>query len=105
MSVTLILGELTHLKEHLDLIDLSLSLFKVFLLLLGNDHIRNGDGDRSDRRIVVAHCLKVVKYNGSLRCAVALDALIDDLAQSALTGEGNDLILKRVLQYLVDLCL
>ena len=48
---------------------------------IGDDHVKEADGDAGKRAVVVAHGFDVVEHIGAGRQAVAVDAAVDNLAE------------------------
>ena len=77
--------------ERFVLVDLLLSRVDDLLLVLGHDHVSDGDGDRSPGGILEACALDVVQHLRGLRIAVGAEALVDDAGEVLLAAQEADL--------------
>ncbi len=79
--MSLFFGNKTPLIVTGNLLNGLLCLIKHLLLLGGNRHIRNGNSHRCLCRVLVSHCLDIVKNFRGLGCTMVIDDFFKDLLE------------------------
>ena len=101
-AIALVIGDEAALVLAVDLCDLLLGLLHQGLLLVRNQHVGDGNGQRALGRILIAHRLDGVQHLGGLVKVMHADAAVNDLAELLLAAGEHDLEIEQMLVVTLD---
>jgi hypothetical protein len=76
-----LIGEHAFTVEGVDLVDLDLAFFDLFVLAIDRDDVRDGDGDGGNGRILEALVLDLIEDGAGLGGSIMFENHVDDGAE------------------------